>query len=245
MTMPQARAAFTVRQKILLAAVALAEGGAAFTTEDLVVRAWELFPESFALRGCARFPDSNRVLAKLSGRDGLCGLGWFQHTAQRTYRVTRKGRAMATHLRSPASRSATRARAASVAHTPARPARDRAPAAAPPRPVRSLPPEDVAAILALARCPALQKFQRGSPLTFADACLFWAISRTTDPDAVQARVEAIAALLARVVETFAGEGAPDPRLPPLATCFGLLNLHHLMRGRFAGELAALTARSGA
>lgn len=92
-------AELTVRQKILVAAVALSSDAESFSAEDLIVRAWELFPESFALRGFdGKYPDSNRVLAKLSGSDGLCGLGWLEHTDQRTYRATKKGRAVARQL---------------------------------------------------------------------------------------------------------------------------------------------------
>jgi hypothetical protein len=91
----------TVRQKILMAAVAMGTGTEAenFSVEDLIVRSWKMFPESFSLRGFERlYPDSNRVLAKLSGADGLCGLGWLEHTDQRTYRLSRKGRTVARTL---------------------------------------------------------------------------------------------------------------------------------------------------
>lgn len=89
----------TVRQKLLMAAVAMGTEPEAFTSEDLIVRSWKMFPESFALRGFERlYPDSNRVLAKLAGADGLCGLGWLEHTDQRTYQVTRKGRTVARAL---------------------------------------------------------------------------------------------------------------------------------------------------
>ncbi len=89
----------TVRQKILMAAVALSSDAESFSAEGLIVKAWELYPESFALRGFdGKYPDSNRVLAKLSGSDGLCGLGWLEHTDQRTYRATKKGRLVARQL---------------------------------------------------------------------------------------------------------------------------------------------------
>ncbi|MDB4928127.1 MAG: hypothetical protein JWM10_611 [Myxococcaceae bacterium] len=93
----------TVRQKILMAAVAMGTGTETenFSVEDLIVRSWKMFPESFSLRGFERlYPDSNRVLAKLSGADGLCGLGWLEHTDQRTYRLSRKGRTVARTLAS-------------------------------------------------------------------------------------------------------------------------------------------------
>lgn len=91
----------TVRQKILMAAVAMGSDTENFSVEDLIVRSWKMFPESFSLRGFERlYPDSNRVLAKLSGADGLCGLGWLEHTDQRTYRLSRKGRTVARTLAS-------------------------------------------------------------------------------------------------------------------------------------------------
>ena len=91
-----AKTTFTVRQKILLAAVECSTKSERFTTDDLVLRAWELFPESFSLGGTEpahAHPDSNRVLAKLSGREGLCAIGWLRRTAPNTLRVTRKGHA--------------------------------------------------------------------------------------------------------------------------------------------------------
>lgn len=94
-------AELTVRQKILMAAVARGSDTENFSVEDLIVRSWKMFPESFSLRGFERlYPDSNRVLAKLSGADGLCGLGWLEHTDQRTYRLSRKGRTVARTLAS-------------------------------------------------------------------------------------------------------------------------------------------------
>lgn len=94
-------AELTVRQKILMAAVAMGSDTETFSVEELIVRSWKMFPESFSLRGFERlYPDSNRVLAKLSGADGLCGLGWLEHTDQRTYRLSRKGRTVARTLAS-------------------------------------------------------------------------------------------------------------------------------------------------
>ena len=85
----------TVRQKILVAATKLV---GPFALADLVVRAWVLYPESFALKGYPEHPDSNRVQAKLSGADGLCGLGWLEHVDTNTYQVTRRGRLAAREL---------------------------------------------------------------------------------------------------------------------------------------------------
>jgi len=120
-------AELTVRQKILMAAVALSSDAESFSAEGLIVKAWELFPESFALRGFdGKYPDSNRVLAKLSGSDGLCGLGWLEHTDQRTYRATKKGRIVARQLAGLQTVTGTEAMSADLVETaapkaPARP----------------------------------------------------------------------------------------------------------------------------
>jgi hypothetical protein len=266
-------AELTVRQKILVSAVALGEEIDAFSVEDLIVRCWNLFPEAFSLRGYfAKHPDSNRVLAKLSGADGLCGLGWLEHTDQRMYRVTRKGRVVSKQLlailagngNAPVLVPAPEAIAEETGEIPvvksipaptpkkeeARVAAPRAPrqprvakadkgeAQAPVRPAVMLAAPEVMAIGAIAKGAALGKFLRGSPLTFSDACSFWGItaSRTTN---VQQRLDAVEDLLKRVVESFGSEGATDPRLPPLSTCYGLLNLHRLMLGRFSRELESM------
>lgn len=258
-------AQLTVRQKLLLAAVNLP---APFVAEDLVVCAWQRFPESFALRGYeAHYPDANRVLAKLAGPDGLCGLGWCEQTELRTYRITEKGEAVAGQLAStpahapvapaqPALAPPPSPRAAPTTapvSTPKRvvpvPSMARAPSAAtalPARPASTAPQlstDDVASLVALARGNALQRFLRGSAPSFEDARFFWGLWR--EPLRVRDRLDEVEGALERAVESHAAPGGPDPRLPPLATCYGLLSLHRQMRGRFERDLAALAARSNA
>jgi hypothetical protein len=91
----------TVRRILLVAArdVALATAGERVSATDLVLRAWALAPERFGLAGAERYPDSNRVLAKLSGADGLCGLGWLRRVEPGVYRVTDAGRAELRRIR--------------------------------------------------------------------------------------------------------------------------------------------------
>ena len=267
-------AELTVRQKILVSAVAIGDELDAFSVEDLIVRCWNMFPEAFSLRGYfAKHPDSNRVLAKLSGADGLCGLGWLEHTDQRMYRVTRKGRVVAKQLQAvlagvastpvsvvESAEETVEAPAVTAAAKPSiAPKKDEARVAAPKaprekrtaakaekveaaatRPAVTLAPHEVVAVGVIAKGDALRKFLRGSPLTFADACSFWGITSRTS--GAQQKVDAIEDLLKRVVESFGSEGATDPRLPPLSTCYGLLNLHRLMTGRFSRELEAMKAQ---
>ena len=75
----------TVRGRIVIAAALCASGAPdiEITTADLIVRAWATFPEVFGLRGYASLhPDSNRVLAKLSGHDGLIEAGFLGRGAE-------------------------------------------------------------------------------------------------------------------------------------------------------------------
>lgn len=87
-------AALSLRELILFAACDVARSGVDATTARITVRVWQLAPERFGLAGFeTSHPDSNRVLAKLSGREGLCAVGWLRRTAPNTLRVTRKGHA--------------------------------------------------------------------------------------------------------------------------------------------------------
>lgn len=228
----------TVRQKILLAAWDCSERSERFRAGELVLRAWQLFPESFSLDGTNRaHPDSNRVLAKLAGAEGLRGLGWIELVDPSTYRVTTKGARAAKQLRAltapapelKALRQVDASERRTKTRTPTGP-RTKAP---------SITEADLAELRALERNGTLRRFQRGSPLTFADACSFWGITSAT-PSAQQ-RVAEVGALLTRVVRLFDTKGALDRRLPPLSVCYGLYNLHGVLAVRFARDLAALTA----
>lgn len=199
----------TVRQKILAVAVTLPTGGFAFGR--LVVMAWERFPESFALEG-EPHPDSNKVLAKLCGADGVCGLGWLERTEQKTYRVTDKGQ-----------REATRVSAIVVPERPAKPRRLHR--ATRPKKAPALDEHDFKALAGLAKSVAYQKFLRGGALELADANRFW---HPRD-------VAGVTSLLERVIARFADDATPDPRLPPVSTCYGLLNLHRMMATKFGAR----------
>lgn len=260
-------ASLTVRQKILLAAVECSASNERFTTDDLVLRAWQLHPESFSLGGTANaHPDSNRVLAKLAGTEGLRGLGWVELTGTSTYRVTRTGHKVAEQLRA-VSAPTPELRALAPVDTSKRVAKTRLPKG-PPAPKSTQPSEtppvvvsspaqpsapppsppstidaDITAVRWGERSNALRKFLRGSPLTFADASSFWGLTARTS-NASQ-RIAEVGARFERVTRLFEGKSVVDSRLPPLSTCYGLLNLHRLMLSRFARELEALSANGSA
>jgi hypothetical protein len=92
-------AELTTANKILVAASHLAEESETFTAEDLIVRAWKDYPESFGLSGYREnYPDSNRVLSKLMGSVGLCSRGWLEQVSTKLYRITPGGRKFAQAL---------------------------------------------------------------------------------------------------------------------------------------------------
>ena len=94
-------------------------------------------------------------------------------------------------------------------------------------------PEDIVRVASLAKGEAIKKFLRGSPLTFADALAFWGCRKGTVD--VIGKADARGAMLRRVYDNHdaAAEG-----LPPYSVCYGLLNLHRLLRSRFEREVIA-------
>jgi hypothetical protein len=83
-------------EKILVAMYRLANGHTSpLKYEEIVVKAFELFPEEFALRGYSQYPDSSDIHKPLYGplkRRGLV------RNAQKTFSLTEKGVAVAMRL---------------------------------------------------------------------------------------------------------------------------------------------------
>lgn len=98
---PQPAKPPTVRELILLAASDVAERHAGLVpVGSLVVRAWEIAPERFGLPGHEReHPHSSRVLAKLSGTDGLLALGWLDVTGPSSWKLTTRGTRIVKEIR--------------------------------------------------------------------------------------------------------------------------------------------------
>lgn len=91
-----AEGAVTNQRDKILAACYRAHAAAAFDDAALVLAAWRAFPRDFGLRGhWYAHPDSNRVRAKVAGRDGLVARGWLEHEGP-LYRLTPAGIARAS-----------------------------------------------------------------------------------------------------------------------------------------------------
>jgi hypothetical protein len=75
--------------KILVAMMALAKGTTkALKYEDIVVRAFELYPDEFALRGYPTFPDSSDIHKPLYG---ILKRGGLIRSANKTFSLTERG----------------------------------------------------------------------------------------------------------------------------------------------------------
>ncbi len=251
----------TTLKKVLVVAATLDNEKQTFTAEDIVVRAWKDFPESFGLRGYqAHHPDSNRVLAKLMGTLGLCGRGWLEQTDTKTYRITTAGRKMVKSFGYPTSSRpieqqsvpASTAAPAVVSSTPAarsvisiqrelRSVPAPAPANTPsaPKNVESVPFENTHSLVRVASSVASQKFSRGGMITFDDACSFWGISRNAKGRELAERLREFDDLMTAAAKHVQKTGAPvrgELRDVTLTTIVGLQGLHRMLLQRYQREL---------
>lgn len=254
-------AVLTTLKKVLVAAATLDNEKQTFTAEDIIVRAWKDFPESFGLRGYQeKHPDSNRVLAKLMGSLGLCGRGWLEQTDTKTYRMTPAGRKMVKSfgyptssrpIEQPAQQSvpaATAAPASAVSErvvpmqrelraVPSPTAANLAPVA---KIAESVPFENAASLVRVATSVASQKFSRGGMITFDDACSFWGISRNAKGRELSERLREFDELMTAAAKHVQKTGAPvrvDHRFDvTLTTIVGLQGLHRMLLQRYQREL---------
>jgi hypothetical protein len=146
----------SVADKLVIAAWKLDEDNhASFTAEQLVVTAWQMYPETFGLRGfldssqMPTYPDSNRVFAEIMGTKPVRHRGWLEKVGNKTYRLTDAGRRRAEET---TGRTSTR-----------RAALDR----------RAL--EEVRRLLG-ARAIEKHRSGRSTDITFLDACALWGIT---------------------------------------------------------------------
>jgi hypothetical protein len=148
----------TVPDKLLLAAYDLEQSGKRpFSAEDLVVSAWQKFPDTFGLagyrgNGALSYPDSNRVFAEIMGSKPIRKRGFLTKVGSKMYSLTEAGR---DHARLLSNRSSG-------------PKVEKA----------ALARETEIEIKRLLTSKAVEKVKnnRSDDLTFYDACAFWRIS---------------------------------------------------------------------
>ena len=218
----------TVADRLLLAADRIGKGNLrSFSAEELVVRAWEEYPETFGLRGILddhgrpQYPDSNRVFAEIMGSKPLRRQGLLEKVGTKTYRLTEAGRQRVNELS------------------------DEEPYDIARRSVNRRLQEN---IRRLTRARAVSKLRRGaeSSITFLDACSFWGITPRSSAMALESRLAHVGAVLQQI-RNVSGPGAAVivDRSVRLSTrdIDQLIELHGRLQREFSKELAIIRRRT--
>lgn len=161
----------SVPDKLLLVAYELETSGKQpFSAEDLVIRAWQKFPDAFGLAGYSNndgrlsYPDSNRVFAEIMGSKSIRKRGLLIKVGRKMYQLTEAGRDHARVL-------LTRPDKSSVEKA-------------------GLAREIEEALKMLFGSKAVEKIRakRVADITFHDACAFWRISPRSSPIELEGRI---------------------------------------------------------
>lgn len=223
----------TVPEKLLVAALRARESSATFTAEDLVVEAWQLYPDTFGLAGYSKlYPDSNRILTNIMGTKGMRGKGWLRKVGEKQYRLTSKGLSDGEAL---LTRIATSANEHSAPKAALRAELDR---------------QTARALERLLTTQAAQKALSGrrDQITFHEATGFWDITARSNANTLLSRLNDTELLLSRAASAAEESGAADDiRLSTMnvsAEDLGrLLQIHAWMQERFNDELNILRRRT--
>jgi hypothetical protein len=214
----------TVVEKILQSALDLDEEKGTFTAEDLVVRCWQRFPQTFGLQGYAgKYPDSNRVLTKIMGGSALRGKGWLRKVGEKRYRVTEVGkRAMAQKGGIGGEKTERRA---------------------------ALERVTVEILNRLLSSRAFQKFRLGEELTFGDLSSFWNVSPRSNAYQLNVGVKEADAALAAAEDFLKSAELESLVLPGRSVHITKVDLrmaralHEHLKEAFAREMNVILGRS--
>lgn len=217
----------TVADRLLIVAYRLGgEQCKAFSAEQLAVRAWKEFPESFGLRGMLddegrpEYPDSNRVFAEIMGSKPLRKRGLLEKISDKTYRLTEAGKQRASLLSGETIEDVAR---------------------------RKLDRSLQENMRRLFRTRAYTKSRAGrmTDITFFDACSLWGISPRSSAMHLEAKLAHIKEIMYRVKE-YIGSGTIvlDRSSEVSASDIdGLIQLHSDLQNKFAEELDVIRQRT--
>lgn len=165
----------TVVECILVAAAELDCERSTFSAEDLVVKAWQLFPDRFGLQGYSeQYPDSNRILTKIMGASSpLKTKAWIERVGTKRYRLSRVGRLAAEDLSELGSE----------------------------RRLTALPRQFVPTIRRMLNSTAYAKFLASESPTFSDAAAFWNISARSTANQLSLRLNDAESALTTALKT--------------------------------------------
>ena len=197
-----------------------------FSAEQLVISAWQEYPESFGLRGFLneegypKYPDSNRIFAEIIGSKPLRKLGLLEKIADKTYRLTEAGRQRASVLIDQWAQDVPR---------------------------QSLSRKLQEDIRRLLRSRASTKDGSGqrSRITFFDMCLFWGISPRSSAMHLEVKLAHIKKTLYQVKEYItSGTISLDGHNEATASDIDrLIELHFELQEIFAKELSIIRQRT--
>ena len=215
----------TVDEKILECALALDVEKGTFNAEDLVVRCWERFPDTFGLQGYAdRYPDSNRILKKIMGGEGLRGKGWLRKVGEKKYRVTEVARQTVKARETP-SQKETHRRASTISR------------------------ETIEILERIFNSRAIQKFRVRLPITFGDLSSFWNISPRSNAYHLNIAIRETETALASVEEALNAHANGGLVLPGNSTSITrsdlvvARSLQSFLKQNFTRELEVIRERS--
>lgn len=211
----------TISEKILAAASEKWKEQT-FTAEDLVVAAWNAFPDAFGLAGYAdQFPDSNRVLTHIMGAKGLREKGWIRALGKKNYTLTHLGLEAAAELQGGDS--------GELRGQIERSRLDR--------------------LEQLVTSNAYRKFRQGEAdaILFRDACAFWGITPRSLNEQLVTRLEELDLLLSQardITATGSVISIPTQRIQGIDDDIidGLSSLNDHILHRFEDELSFIRKR---
>ena len=219
-----------IQDKLLLSALSLEEAGKdRFSAEDLVVKAWSKFPDTFGLLGYADehgiplYPNSNRIYAEIMGSKPLRKNGYVIKVGSKMYQLTELGRSHAKALiRNNITDNKTK---------------------------WTLAREHIEFIRRLFDSKAARKFRehRGEDISFFDACGFWGISAASNAKELWAKFAEIEGVLQIAQKNIREKesvqfrhGGDEFTLSDLKT---LSQVHSFLQAKFRTEIEHIKKRT--
>jgi len=222
------RLQLSVPEKLLLAAYKLeGEGHRPFSAENLVVAAWNNFPDTFGLAGYhdeegrLLYPDSNRVFAEIMGSKPIRNRGLLVKVGNKMYQLTEAGREHARLLLARSDKSSINK--------------------------AGLAREVQVELKKLLESKAFKKYKnnRLNDLTFHDACSFWGISPRSSAIEFKGRVSNFLGIINAARKAFHKKTVTfEHRGFPYSTndLKKLLDLHDKMMKKFHTDIEIIEKR---
>jgi len=222
----------SVTEKLLVAAHRCeTEGKCPFTAEDLVVSAWQCFPDAFGLKGYVDsegqmlYPDSNRVFAEIMGSKPVRKRGFLVKVGQKLYELTGSGRNLAARLDAREMIGGPAGKNGKV----------------------GLDRKLEAEFRRLLSSKAAQKVDNKQidSITFHDACVFWGITPQSSAIELLGRHGDLEDTLSRLRERIQSTGRLEhggPLVSPVSVDL-LEKTHQVLKERFSNEVQTILTRT--